>query len=52
MTDANPSVHNEFHGPMMSFLKDAHERNLLRATGPVYRFRHARLQERLARPAK
>ncbi|MCZ0989474.1 hypothetical protein O1M54_34400 [Streptomyces diastatochromogenes] len=37
---------------LMSFLKDAHERNLLRATGPVYQFRHARLQERLARPAK
>ncbi|WP_329277574.1 hypothetical protein [Streptomyces sp. NBC_01451] len=35
---------------LMSFLEDARRRNLLRATGPVYQFRHARLQERLARP--
>ncbi|MER6345023.1 hypothetical protein ACWC10_06405 [Streptomyces sp. NPDC001595] len=34
---------------LMAFLKDAHEeRNLLRVTGPVYQFRHSRLQERLA----
>ncbi|MGW2643623.1 hypothetical protein ACWC2T_01650 [Streptomyces sp. NPDC001393] len=33
---------------LMSFLEDARRRNLLRATGPVYQFRHARLQERLA----
>ncbi|MEU1402345.1 hypothetical protein ABZ471_08245 [Streptomyces sp. NPDC005728] len=37
---------------LMSFLEDARRRNLLRATGPVYQFRHARLQERLARPPK
>ncbi|MCX4761619.1 hypothetical protein OG562_11635 [Streptomyces sp. NBC_01275] len=35
---------------MMHFLEDARRRNLLRATGPVYQFRHARLQERLAVP--
>ncbi|MFF2205065.1 hypothetical protein [Streptomyces sp. NPDC058145] len=35
---------------LMAFLEDARRRNLLRATGPVYQFRHARLQERLARP--
>ncbi|MFI7360879.1 hypothetical protein ACIBO4_01815 [Streptomyces sp. NPDC050149] len=35
---------------MAAFLDDAHRRNLLRAIGPVYQFRHARLQERLARP--
>ena len=35
---------------LMSFLEDARRRNLLRATGPVYQFRHARLQERLALP--
>ncbi|MET7649925.1 hypothetical protein [Streptomyces sp. NPDC005486] len=37
---------------MMAFLKDAHERNLLRVSGSVYQFRHSRLQERLARPPK
>ena len=35
---------------LMSFLEDARRRNLLRATGPAYQFRHARLQERLALP--
>ncbi|UIX34968.1 hypothetical protein [Streptomyces sp. GQFP] len=35
---------------LMAFLEDARRRNLLRATGPVYQFRHARLQERLALP--
>ncbi|AVV42854.1 hypothetical protein PYK79_56050 [Streptomyces sp. ID05-04B] len=34
---------------LVHFLEDARRRNLLRATGPVYQFRHARLQERLAR---
>ncbi|MEW2174823.1 hypothetical protein AB0890_00545 [Streptomyces sp. NPDC005406] len=34
---------------LMAFLEDAHRRNLLRAVGPVYEFRHARLQERLGR---
>lgn len=34
---------------LMAFLHDAHLRGLLRATGPAYEFRHARLQERLAR---
>ncbi|MFJ6890018.1 hypothetical protein ACIQRC_34945 [Streptomyces californicus] len=34
---------------LVRFLDDAHRRNLLRAVGPVYQFRHARLQERLAR---
>lgn len=33
---------------LLTFLEDARRRNLLRATGPVYQFRHARLQERLA----
>ena len=32
----------------MGFLADAHERNILRTVGPVYQFRHARLQDRLA----
>jgi hypothetical protein len=33
---------------LMKFLDDAHKRNVLRTVGPVYQFRHARLQDRLA----
>jgi hypothetical protein len=33
---------------LMRFLEDARVRRVLRAVGPVYQFRHARLQERLA----
>ena len=33
---------------LMRFLEDARERNVLRNVGPVYQFRHARLQDRLA----
>ena len=33
---------------LMSFLDDAHRRNVLRTIGPAYQFRHARLQDRLA----
>ncbi|MFG2919819.1 hypothetical protein ACGF0D_44045, partial [Kitasatospora sp. NPDC048298] len=37
----------------MAFLEDAHqERGVLRQAGAVFQFRHARLQERLARPAE
>ena len=36
---------------LMRFLEDARERNILRAVGPVYQFRHARLQDRLAEQA-
>jgi hypothetical protein len=38
---------------LMRFLEDARSRNVLRTVGPVYQFRHARLQDRLAtqRPA-
>ncbi|OXM67412.1 AfsR family transcriptional regulator [Amycolatopsis vastitatis] len=35
-----------FH--LMYFLEDAHRRGVLRQTGAIYQFRHARLQERLA----
>jgi hypothetical protein len=35
----------------MNFLDDARERNVLRTVGPVYQFRHARLQDRLAAAA-
>lgn len=33
---------------LMSFLDDAHRLGLLRAVGPIYQFRHAELQDRLA----
>jgi len=36
---------------LMHFLDDARERNILRTIGPVYQFRHARLQDHLARLA-
>ncbi|MER5883336.1 hypothetical protein ABT160_05870 [Streptomyces sp. NPDC001941] len=34
---------------LMAFLEDAHRRNLLRTVGPVYQFRHVKLQRRVAR---
>jgi len=40
---------------LVRFLEDARDRNVLRTAGPVYQFRHARLQDRLAgqdRPPK
>lgn len=36
---------------LMRFLEDARTRHLLRTVGPVYQFRHATLQDRLAPPA-
>jgi len=33
---------------LMGFLEDARQRNVLRTVGPIYQFRHARLQDRLA----
>jgi hypothetical protein len=33
---------------IMRLLEDAHQRGVLRTIGPVYQFRHARLQDRLA----
>ncbi len=35
----------------MAFLHDAHQRGVLRQTGPVYQFRHALLQDHLAKRA-
>jgi len=32
----------------MEFLEDARKRGVLRTIGPIYQFRHARLQDRLA----
>jgi hypothetical protein len=34
---------------LMRFLEDARSRNVLRTVGPIYQFRHARLQDRLAK---
>jgi hypothetical protein len=33
---------------LVRFLEDARDRNVLRTVGPVYQFRHARLQDRLS----
>lgn len=33
---------------LLNFLEDAHAREVLRCVGPIYQFRHARLQDRLA----
>jgi hypothetical protein len=35
---------------LIAFLEDARSRHLLRTVGPVYQFRHATLQDRLAQP--
>lgn len=35
---------------MLRFLEDARRRHVLRIAGPIYQFRHGRLQQRLARP--
>ena len=42
-----------WHTPvrLLRFLDDARERDVLRTVGPVYQFRHARLQDRLAQQA-
>jgi hypothetical protein len=39
-----------WHTPtrLLRFLEDAHQRDVLRTVGPIYQFRHARLQDRLA----
>jgi len=35
---------------LITFLEDARSRHLLRTVGPIYQFRHASLQQRLAQP--
>jgi hypothetical protein len=39
-----------WHTParLLHFLEDARQRDVLRTVGPIYQFRHARLQDRLA----
>ncbi|MBO3749163.1 hypothetical protein J5X84_24055 [Streptosporangiaceae bacterium NEAU-GS5] len=48
---ASVQIRRAGNGPlrMMRFLEDARARGVLRTAGPVYQFRHARLQDRLAR---
>ena len=43
-----------WHSPvrLMRFLEDARSRSVLRIVGPVYQFRHARLQDYLAEQAR
>ena len=52
-TLAAAQLARRWHTPLhlMNFLDDARERNVLRTVGPVYQFRHARLQDRLAATA-
>jgi hypothetical protein len=38
-------------GRLLRFLDDARQRDVLRTVGPVYQFRHARLQDRLSEQA-
>jgi len=44
-------LHARGRGPprLLKFLDDAHRLGILREAGPVYRFRHAKPQDRLAR---
>jgi hypothetical protein len=42
------AIRAELPWRLMPFLADAHDRGVLRRSGAVYQFRHARLQQRLA----
>lgn len=48
---ATARLHRAGHLPfrLMRFLDDAHRLGVLRAVGPIYQFRHAELQDHLAR---
>jgi hypothetical protein len=48
---AQLTIHRRTPIRLMRFLEDARQRNVLRTVGPVYQFRHARLQDRLAEQA-
>jgi hypothetical protein len=52
-TLAAAQLAKRWHTPLhlIKFLDDARERNVLRTVGPVYQFRHAHLQDRLAAAA-
>ncbi|QGV77183.1 NACHT domain-containing protein [Streptomyces ficellus] len=44
-----PAARGRLPWRLQAFLADAHRLGVLRQTGPVYQFRHARLQQRMAR---
>ena len=44
------ALRNRLPWNLMAFLEDAHRRGVLRQSGGVYQFRHARLQQYLATP--
>lgn len=48
VTIVSLSIKHRVPRRLMSFLDDAHRLGLLRATGPIYQFRHAELQEYFA----
>jgi hypothetical protein len=52
-TLASAQLTRRWHTPLhlINFLENAREQNVLRTVGPVYQFRHARLQDRLATAA-
>jgi hypothetical protein len=45
------AVRGQLPWRLMTFLEDCHRLGILRLVGPVYQFRHARLQDHLARTA-
>ena len=45
---AQLAIHRRTPFRLMQFMEDAHQRDVLRAVGPIYQFRHARLQDRVA----
>jgi hypothetical protein len=44
------SIRHKIPLRLIAFLEDARSRHLLRTVGPVYQFRHAKLQDRLVQP--
>lgn len=48
LTFAQLAVRRHTPARLLRFLDDARQRDVLRTVGPVYQFRHARLQDRLA----
>jgi hypothetical protein len=49
LTVAALSRHEHVPPWLMRFLDDAHRLGVLRRVGPVYQFRHARMQDHFAR---
>jgi hypothetical protein len=50
LTAAQLTVRHKMPFRLIAFLEDARSRHLLRTVEPVYQFRHATLQDRLAQP--